>query len=60
MIHDEAPTCKVDLATAKKSLCRIEEEYTIVTVKFIPTKIQAIIKARGSATAFQWYYAYAS
>jgi DDE superfamily endonuclease len=51
MVHDKAPTCKADLATAiRESWSQIGEEYCLSLIKSMPQRLQAVIKARGGAT----------
>ena len=53
MVHDKAPTCKADLATAiRQSWRQIDEVYCLSLVKSMPQRIQAVIKARGGATKY--------
>lgn len=53
MVHDKAPTCKADLATAIRQRWRqTDEVYCLSLVKSMPQRIQAVIKARGGATKY--------
>uniref|UniRef100_A0A3Q2ZWT6 Transposase Tc1-like domain-containing protein n=1 Tax=Kryptolebias marmoratus TaxID=37003 RepID=A0A3Q2ZWT6_KRYMA len=53
MVHDKAPTCKADLATAiRERWSQIAEEYRLSLIKSMPQRLQAVIKARGGATKY--------
>uniref|UniRef100_A0A3Q2ZAS5 Tc1-like transposase DDE domain-containing protein n=1 Tax=Kryptolebias marmoratus TaxID=37003 RepID=A0A3Q2ZAS5_KRYMA len=53
MVHDKAPTCKADLATAiRESWSQIAEQYCLSLIKSMPQRLQAVIKARGGATKY--------
>ncbi|KAF7709014.1 hypothetical protein HF521_018071 [Silurus meridionalis] len=53
MVHDKAPTCKADLATAiRQSWRQIDEVYCLSLAESMPQRIQAVIKARGGATKY--------
>ncbi|CAJ0922248.1 unnamed protein product [Ranitomeya imitator] len=47
MVHDKAPTCKTDLATAiRESWSQIDEDYCLTIINSMPQRLQALIKAR--------------
>ncbi|CAJ0921952.1 unnamed protein product [Ranitomeya imitator] len=49
MVHDEAPTCKADLATAiRESRSQIDEESCLTLIKSRPQRLQAVRKARDA------------
>uniref|UniRef100_A0AAR2K6C9 Transposase Tc1-like domain-containing protein n=1 Tax=Pygocentrus nattereri TaxID=42514 RepID=A0AAR2K6C9_PYGNA len=51
-IEKNGPTCKADLATAiKESWHQIDEEYCL-SLKSMPQRLQAVIKAKGGATKY--------
>uniref|UniRef100_A0A3Q0RAY7 Tc1-like transposase DDE domain-containing protein n=1 Tax=Amphilophus citrinellus TaxID=61819 RepID=A0A3Q0RAY7_AMPCI len=53
MVHDKAPACKADLATAiRESWSQIDEEYCLSLIKSVPQRLQAVIKASGGATKY--------
>uniref|UniRef100_A0A3Q1FU03 Uncharacterized protein n=1 Tax=Acanthochromis polyacanthus TaxID=80966 RepID=A0A3Q1FU03_9TELE len=53
MVHDTAPACKADLATAiRESWSEIDEEYCLSLVKSMPQRLKAFIKARGGTTKY--------
>lgn len=46
VVHDMAPTCKADLATAiRQSWREIDEECYLSIFKSVPQRIQSVIKA---------------
>uniref|UniRef100_A0AAQ5ZG07 Tc1-like transposase DDE domain-containing protein n=1 Tax=Amphiprion ocellaris TaxID=80972 RepID=A0AAQ5ZG07_AMPOC len=49
IVHDKAPTCKADLATAiRESWSQTDEENCLSLVKSMPQRLQAVRKARAS------------